>query len=66
MLEHCGRRYRVAFPIRQIIFEQTSKMVQLNNTVALDGVVCQGLCAENCPRANYFYWRESWLRRVEG
>ena len=46
MLEHCGRRYRVAFPIRQIIFEQTSKMVQLNNTVALDGVVCQGLCAK--------------------
>jgi hypothetical protein len=65
MLEHCGRRYRVAYPIRKIIFEQTSKMVQLNNTVALEGVVCQGLCAKNCPRANYLYWRESWLRRVE-
>jgi hypothetical protein len=41
-------------------------MVQLTNTVALEGVVCQGLCAKNCPRANYLYWRESWLRRVEG
>lgn len=65
MLEHCGRRHRVAYTIRQIIFEQTSKMVQLSNTVALEGVTCQGLCAKNCPRANYLYWREIWLRRVD-
>jgi hypothetical protein len=65
MLEYCGRRYRVAFPVRRIIFEQTSKMVQLNNTVALEGVTCQGLCTKNCPRSNYLYWREIWLRRVD-
>ena len=44
MLEHCGRRYRVAFQVRRIINEQTGKMVQLSNTVVLDGVVCQGTC----------------------
>jgi hypothetical protein len=63
MLEHCGRHYRVAFPIRRIISEQTGQMIQLNNTVVLEGVTCQGTCAKNCPRSNFFYWREIWLRR---
>jgi hypothetical protein len=70
MLEHCGRRYRVAGPINRIILEEVDKkkskqMVTLKNTVALEGVVCRGLCAKNCPRANFFYWRELWLRRVK-
>jgi hypothetical protein len=64
MAQHCGRRYRVATPLRTIIVEQDGKMVQLSNTVTLEGLVCEGLCARNCPRANYFYWREIWLKRV--
>lgn len=64
MAQHCGRRYRVATPVRKIIAEETGKMVQLTNTVILDGLVCQGICAKNCPRANFFYWREVWLKRV--
>jgi hypothetical protein len=66
MALHCGRRYRVATPLRTIIAEDTGKIVQLNNTVILEGLVCHGLCAVNCPRANYFYWRDIWLKRVEG
>ena len=64
MLEHCGKRYQVAFPIERIISEETGQLIKVTGTVVLDGVVCQGLCAKNCPRANPFYWRESWLRRV--
>jgi hypothetical protein len=69
MLEHCGRRYQVAYPICKVILEDpgrksTGKMVTLTNTVVLEGVTCQGLCMKNCPRANYFWWREAWLRRV--
>jgi hypothetical protein len=64
MAAHCGRRYRVAMPVRTIIAEETGKMVQLSNTVILEGVVCQGICVKNCPRANYLYWREIWLKRV--
>jgi hypothetical protein len=30
----------------------------------LDGLTCEGICAFNCPRANYFFWRECWLKRV--
>jgi hypothetical protein len=63
MLEHCGQRCRVAYPIQKIISERTGKMLHLTNTVALEGVVCRGLCGKNCPRSNYYYWREIWLRR---
>ncbi len=65
MLDHCGRRYPVAFQVHRIILEETGAMVELDRTVVLKGVVCEGLCAKNCPRRNFFYWRESWLRRVE-
>jgi hypothetical protein len=64
MLLHCGRRYRVAAPLRNIIAEETGRMVQLTNTVLLEGLTCRGICAKNCPRANYFYWREIWLKPV--
>jgi hypothetical protein len=64
MARHCGRRYRVAAPIRVIIAEESGKIVQLSNTVVLEGVACQGICFHNCPRANYLYWREIWLKRV--
>jgi hypothetical protein len=64
MTIYCGRRYRVTTPLRNIIAEETGKMIQLSNTVILEGLACQGLCASNCPRANHFYWREIWLKRV--
>ncbi len=61
---HCGSRYRVASSIRTLISEETGKMLHLDNTVILEGVTCEGLGACNCPRANYFFWREIWLKRV--
>lgn len=65
MSEAIGGRYQVEFPVQKIILEQTGKMVCLTNTVALKGVICQGVCANNCPRSEYLYWRESWLRRAD-
>ena len=64
MAQHCGRRYRVGAPLRTIVSEQSGKMLHLNNTVVLEGLICRGMCSLNCPRANYFYWREIWLKRV--
>jgi hypothetical protein len=66
MFDHCGRRYKVDFPIQKIISEETGKMLPLKNTVVLQGVACQGTCAKNCPRNNHLYWREIWLKRVQG
>jgi hypothetical protein len=63
MLHAIGRRYRVAFPVRQIILEQTGTMVRLSHTVALDGLLCEGVDVALCPRAEFLYCRESWLHR---
>jgi hypothetical protein len=41
-------------------------MVELGNTVALEGLLCEGALVANCPRAEYLYCRESWLRRTSG
>jgi hypothetical protein len=65
MIPALGQRHRVLYPIRKIILEQDGKMVHLSNTVVLDGVVCQGNCVNQCPRAEYLYWRESWLDRAD-
>jgi hypothetical protein len=65
MSEYIGGRYQVDLLVHKIILEQTGKMIQLKNTVALKGVTCQGLCVKNCPRNSSLYWRETWLHRVE-
>jgi hypothetical protein len=64
MIPYCGRRYRVARRLERIIRETTGEMRDLANTVVLDAVVCDGVCARGCPRANVLYWREIWLRRI--
>lgn len=66
MIPALGQRHQVLHPIRKIILEQDGRMVHLSNTVALDGVICQGNCVSQCPRAEYLYWRESWLDRADG
>lgn len=66
MIPALGQRHQVLYPIRRIILEQDGRMVHLSNTVALDGVVCEGNCVSQCPRAEYLYWRESWLDRADG
>ncbi|NIA52287.1 hypothetical protein HAV22_01290 [Massilia sp. TW-1] len=66
MIPAIGQRHQVLYPIRKIIVEQDGRMVHLSNTVVLDGVVCQGTCVNQCPRAEYLYWRESWLDRADG
>ncbi|HJV88901.1 MAG TPA: hypothetical protein VJ623_01240 [Holophagaceae bacterium] len=64
MVDFTGQRFEVEFPVRNIILEQTGKMIHLEHTVALKGVACHGTCAMNCPRNNTLYWREIWLRRA--
>ena len=64
MTGHAGALHQVDFRVEKIILEETGKMARLKDTVALRDVVCQGLCAKNCPRANTLYWREGWLERV--
>jgi len=66
MVAYCGRRFRVGRRLERIILESTGEMRDLKDTVVLETVVCDGVCARGCPRANVLYWREIWLRRVPG
>lgn len=61
MSEYTGRESTVAFTIDRMIHEETGRMIEVANTVALTGLTCQGLCAKSCPRGNYWYWRRDWL-----
>lgn len=70
MLPYCGRTFRVLRRVERIVNERTGEMINIrNDCIMLEGVVCGGLLSRNrvgCSRAIYPYWREAWLRRVEG
>jgi hypothetical protein len=63
MARHCGKRYRVYKQARTIILEGSGEVRRLKNTVLLEGVLCDG---EHfiCDRSCFYFWKESWLRRI--
>jgi hypothetical protein len=65
MLQHCGKEYTVLRRVDRIIRDQSAKMVRLNDTVLLEGLTYRDLVRLATPRAEYMYWRECWLERVE-
>ena len=66
MIPYCGRTFRVLTRLEKMIHEPTGKLVRVEGTVILENVICQGVQSlrGGCPKANYYYWREIWLRRV--
>jgi hypothetical protein len=66
MCQYSGRRYRVRNRLDRLISEATGEMRQVEGTVILEDLHC--LCWNvlgGCPRQDFMYWRELWLRRVE-
>ena len=70
MTRYCGGRFRVVSRVTKIINERTGEMMYFNNPcIVLDTVNCLGEYAARrllCPRRITTYWREIWLKRVEG
>lgn len=70
MSKYCGERHQVQMRVEKLINEQTGKMMQMKTPcIQLEGVFCRAECTPKrigCPRASNTYWREIWLRRVEG
>ena len=66
MGQMCGEHHRVERKPEKIIVDGTGEMRQLRNTVFLEGSLCGCSCVAfgGCPRGEYAYWREIWLRRV--
>lgn len=66
MIQFCGKRFKVRNRLDKMILERNGKMIEVKNTVILDGVTCQCFFAfGGCPRREYQFWREVWLKRVE-
>ncbi len=66
MVPYCGEKYRVLRRLETMIHEPTRKLIHLKDTVILEDSICKG-CIDikgGCPRENYNFWRESWLRRI--
>jgi hypothetical protein len=60
----CGRQQRVERRVEKIIVDGTGEMRQLCNTVFLEGSHCGCVYSlGGCPRGEFSYWREIWLRR---
>ena len=65
MREFCGKRFKVFKRMETMYQEESGKVRRLKHTVLLDGVHCDGMLMR-CDRACFFFWREGWLRRVDG
>ena len=67
MAVFCGRRFRVRNRLERLMIESTGRFRELTNTVILEGVHCGcPFTLGGCPRGQFQYWREIWLRRVPG
>lgn len=61
-----GEKYQVKRKLEKIIVDGTGEMRQMHNTVFLEGSMCGCACVAfgGCPRNEFAYWRDIWLRRV--
>ncbi|MGO9087687.1 MAG: hypothetical protein ACLQBK_20930 [Candidatus Sulfotelmatobacter sp.] len=60
----CGKQQQVERRVEKIIVDGTGEMRQLRNTVFLENSHCGCVYAlSGCPRGEFSYWREIWLRR---
>ena len=70
MSKYCGERYRVQMRVDKLINEVTGRMMTMKNPcIQLEDVYCRAECTTKrlgCPRASNTYWREIWLKRVDG
>ena len=64
----CGSRHHVRDRLDKMIIESTGQMVRLEGTVTLEDscCTCRKTALGGCPRKDLVYWREAWLKRVNG
>lgn len=68
MIPFCGKRLRVLRRLERMVSEPTRELIDVKNTVILEGATCDGchIMRGGCPRENFHFWREVWLRRLPG
>ncbi len=65
MWQYCGKRYRVFRRAEKVCVESTL-LRQMENAVFLEEIRCDGNSHDACDRACLIFWKEAWLRKVEG
>ncbi|MFM6850621.1 MAG: hypothetical protein ACKOVB_16130 [Terrabacter sp.] len=66
MVRYCGRRFRVVRRVDRLLDEKTGRMIHTKTpSVILDGAVCVGDFHQLCPRQDYAFFREIWLKRPD-
>jgi hypothetical protein len=64
MLRFCGRELTVLARLDRMIRAPSGEMVEMKNTVILDGLAYKHLSQLAVPRAEYYFFRECWLERA--
>lgn len=67
MFRYCGGEYRVAIRAHRVIDQRTGKMIHMaeqSPCIMLEGVICHADFMQFCPRSEYLFWREAWLKKV--
>jgi len=65
MKRSCGQRFRVYKRMEALFLEETQQRRRVKNTVLLENSICDGR-GVGCDRSCFFFWREAWLKRVNG
>ena len=67
MLQFCGRRFRVdKLALKLCDTINWSGMYRMDHAVHLAGVRCDGQAHGGCQAGCLVYWKEAWLKRVDG
>ncbi|MFC7494589.1 MULTISPECIES: hypothetical protein [unclassified Nocardioides] len=67
MIRYCGKRMKVLRRVDRLIDEKTGEMIQTRTpSLVLDGGVCVGDFHKLCPRQDYAFFREIWVKRPDG
>jgi hypothetical protein len=67
MLQFCGKRFRVdKVAVKACDTIKNSGMYRMHNAVHLDNSRCDGSAHGGCQAACNIYWKEAWLRKIQG
>jgi hypothetical protein len=71
MVEFCGKRFQVSRRAVKICASgmkggSVLRGFRTDDVVLLDGLRCSGVDHDGCQKSCTIFWREAWLRKVEG
>jgi hypothetical protein len=65
MIKFCGKQLKVRSRLDKMILERNGKMIEVKNSVILENVTCECFFTfGGCPRKEFQFWREIWLKRI--